>query len=120
MFSPMKPWSFASRLLLGLALLGLVTGPMAAATSAAPAMVGQAMASMPDGMPCCPDEKPAVPDCVKDCPLAVLCVTSFGSISLPSTPAFSVQLPVGDVFLHGLDAILASLVGEPPPRPPKA
>ena len=38
------------------------------------------MESMPDGMPCCPDDKPAVPDCAKDCPLAVLCVTSFVSI----------------------------------------
>lgn len=119
MFRLMKPWSFASRLLLALVSFGLVTGPVAA-SSAVPAMTAQAMARMPDGMPCCPDEKPAVPDCVKDCPLAVLCVTSFGSISLPSTLAFSVQLPVGDVFLHRLDAILASLVGEPPPRPPKA
>jgi hypothetical protein len=114
----MKPWSFASRLLLALTLLGLVTGPMAA-SSAVPAMTAQAMASMPDGMPCCPDDKPAVPDCVKDCPLAVLCVASYGSVAPSSTPAFSDQLLAGDVFLHSRDAVLPSLVGEPPPRPPR-
>ncbi len=119
MFRLMKPLSFASRLLLALVLLGLVAGPMAA-SSVAPAMAAQAMASMPDGMPCCPDEKPAVPVCAKDCPLAVLCVASFGSVPPPSTPAFSVQLLAGDVFLHSRDAVLPSLVGEPPPRPPKA
>ncbi len=114
----MNPWSFTSRLFLALALFGLVIAPMAASL-ASPAAASQAMASMPDGMPC-PDDQPAVPDCVKDCPLAVLCVSGLVSIPVPQVPTFLVQAPTGDGFLDGQDAVLSSLLGEPPPRPPKA
>ena len=75
--------------------------------------------SMQDDMPCCPDGRPMVPDCGKDCPLAVLCV--FGVVSAPLPESLSLLLPasVGDDFRNGRDVILPSLVGEPPPRPPK-
>lgn len=114
----MKSWSFGSRLLLALALFGLVLGPMAAA-SAAPVFAAQTTAAMPDGMPCCPDDQPAVPDCAKDCPVAVLCV-SFISVSVSETPALIVRHLIEDQFQNGPDTLPTSLVGEPPPRPPKA
>ena len=117
MFTPMKRWSFPSRLFLALALFGLVLGPLA--SSSVPAVAAQAMASMPDGMPC-PDDQPAVPACAKDCPLAVLCVTGLVSVPVPQMPTFFVQASTGDQFLDGREAILSSLIGEPPPRPPKA
>lgn len=117
MSGSMKPWSFTSRLLLALALFGLVLGPMVAAPMA---MAGPAMASMPGGMLCCPDDQPAVPDCAKDCPFAVLCVSGFVSVSVPEAPSFVVHAPTGDEFLDRKDTVLSSLVGEPPPRPPKA
>ncbi|MGE0280452.1 MAG: hypothetical protein AB7P20_07550 [Rhizobiaceae bacterium] len=115
----MKPLSFTRRLLLALALVGLVLGPMAAAATI-PAMAAQAMASMPDGMPCCPDDQPAVPDCAKDCPLAIFCVSGFVSVPVPQAPSVVVHVPTGDEFRAGRDVILSSLVAEPPPRPPKA
>lgn len=119
MFGPMKLRAFTSRMFFVLALLGLVLAPLAAAP-AVPAMNAQAMASMPDGMPCCPDDKPAVADCAKDCPLAILCVTGLVSIPTVDAPSLLLRAPLGDKFLNGRDVVLASLVGEPPPRPPKA
>jgi hypothetical protein len=118
MLQAMNRWSFATRLLLALALFGLVLGPVAA-PSGAP-VAAQAMVSMPDGMPCCPDERPAVPDCAKDCPLALLCMAGTGGVQAPATPDFLSGAPADDVFLRGRDVVLSSLAGEPPPRPPKA
>ena len=115
----MKLRAFTSRFRIVLALLGLVLAPLAA-SSTVPVMAAEAMASMPDGMPCCPDDKPAVPDCAKDCPLAVLCITSLVSIPAVDAPSLLLREPLGDKFLNGRDIVLASLVGEPPPRPPKA
>lgn len=119
MFRRMKLRAFTSPLLVVLALFGLVVTPLAAA-AAVPAMNMPAMASMSDGMPCCPDDKPAVPDCAKNCPLAVLCVTSLVSTPAVAAPALLLRAPLGDKFLNGRDVALASLVGKPPPRPPKA
>lgn len=114
----MKLWSTISRFLLALALLGLVLAPLAA-SSAVPAMAAQTMGSMPDGMPC-PDDQPAAPDCAKDCPLAVLCLSGLVSVPVPETPTLLVNLRIGNEFIAGREAVLSSLVGEPPPRPPKA
>jgi len=119
MFGPMKSWSMISRLFVVLAVFGLVVGPVAA-SSTVPAMVAQAMASMPDGMPCSPDDQPAAPDCAKDCPLAMLCVPSLVSVPIAEAPSFLVRVPIGDELFNGKEVFLSSLVGGPPPRPPKA
>jgi hypothetical protein len=116
-FELMVRSSMTSRLLLALALLGLVLGPIGA-SSAGPAMAAQTMAPMADGMGCCPDHQPAVPDCGNDCPLAVLCVSALPSISIPEVP-YLVRMPIRDEFREGRKMALASLIGEPPPRPPK-
>jgi hypothetical protein len=113
----MKPWSFMSRLLLALVLFGLVVGPLAASETM-PAMAAEAMV-MADGMDC-PDQRQVVPDCTKDCPLTVLCASGLVSLSIPETQSFQIHASLRDEFRHGSEAALASLVGEPPPRPPKS
>ncbi|RWP12547.1 hypothetical protein [Mesorhizobium sp.] len=105
------------RMLLLLVVFGLALAPLGASPSSA-AVAGSAL-SMQEEMPCCPDGRPMVPDCGKDCPLAVLCVVGVVTAPLPETLAFLLPAPVGDDFLNGRDVILPSLVGEPPPRPPK-
>ncbi|MDH4989167.1 hypothetical protein QEZ47_27410 [Aminobacter anthyllidis] len=112
-------WSSIGRAFLVLALIGLVAAPMAA-SAAAPVMTAEAMASMPDGMPCCPDQQRAVPDCAKGCPLVVLCTTSLVSIFGSVTPGLLSRLAVDADFHGSRDVALSSLVGEPPPKPPKA
>jgi hypothetical protein len=107
------------RMLLLLAVFGLAFAPLGASPSSA-AVAGPALSIMQDDMPCCPDGKPMVPDCGKDCPLAVLCVSGMVSAPLVETHSFFLLAPVGDDFLNGRDLILPSLIGEPPPRPPKA
>ncbi|RWE68098.1 hypothetical protein [Mesorhizobium sp.] len=102
-----------------LAVFGLAFAPLGASSSGA-AVAGSPLSIMQDDMPCCPDGKPMVPDCGKDCPLAVLCVLGLVSVQVPETPTFVVQAPIGEEFLDGREAVLSSLIGEPPPRPPKA
>jgi hypothetical protein len=106
------------RILLLLVVFGLAFAPLGASSSNA-AITGSTF-SMQDDMPCCPDGRPMVPDCSKECPLAVLCVLGVVTAPLPETLAFLLAAPVGGDFLNGGDVILASLVGKPPPRPPKA
>jgi hypothetical protein len=107
------------KILLLLAVFGLAFAPLGASPSSA-AVAGPALFTMQDDMPCCPDGEPMVPDCVRDCPLAVLCLSGLASIQVPEMPTIVVQLPICDEFLDGREAVLSSLIGEPPPRPPKA
>jgi hypothetical protein len=107
------------KMLLLLAVFALVFAPLGASSSNA-AVAGSTFSVMQDDMPCCPDGKPMVPDCGTDCPLAVLCVSGLVSAPLAETPTFLIQAPIGDEFLDGREAVLSSLIGEPPPRPPKA
>jgi len=105
------------RLLL-LAIFTLVLAPMTA-PSALWAMSAPEMSSMSVDMPCCPDDQPAVPDCVKDCPFSALCISGLLSGIATELPTF-VHLPIWDGYRNGWEAVLTSLGGEPPPRPPKA
>jgi len=114
----MRLWSPLSHLLLPLALFALVLAPMAA-PSTARAIATPEMASMPVDMPCCPDDQPAVPNCVKDCPFAALCISGLLSGTVTESPNFF-RLPIRNGYLNGWGAVLSSLGGEPPPRPPKA
>jgi hypothetical protein len=107
------------RVLLLLAVLGLAFAPLGASLSVS-AIAGPGLSAMPDDMPCCPDGKPMVPDCAKDCPLAALCVSSLVSVQVLELASFVTRAQVGDDFLNGIDVVLSSLVGEPPPRPPRA
>jgi hypothetical protein len=107
------------------ALLGLLLGPMAVSMSGA-AMADQNMssmgdmvetASMPVDMSCCPQKQVKIPDCSKDCPLNVLCVTSFSSLSTVDVDTFSV-FGQKNLFHLAVFEALASRIGDPPHRPP--
>lgn len=113
-----------SRLLSILAIVGLLTAPMAnpsnaAAMDDASTAVMTEMASMPDGMPCCPDQ-PAFPDCSKSCLMAVLCMAK----CFPGTPAASATIPtrtaVAAVKVPWDDIWQDLLPDPPPPKPPRA
>lgn len=110
------------------ALLGLLLGPMAVSMSGA-AMADQNMpvtmgvgetdvaAGMPVDMSCCPEKQVKVPDCSKDCPLNVLCVASFSSLSTVDVDTFSIFGQKNLFHLNVYEA-LASRIGDPPHRPP--
>src|SRR5215207_1640008 len=87
----MKLWSALRNLLPVLAILGLVLGPLtlpaAAMTSAgAPAAaVDTAGMDMGEDMPCCPTKQ--APPCDKSCPLMTLCVAK----CFPAVPSLSMM-----------------------------
>lgn len=115
-------------LMFAFALLGLLLGPMAVSMSGM-ALAEQnmsvmtetddmaGMANMPENMPCCPEKQIKVPDCSKDCPLNVLCVTGFSSLSAAEADTFSV-FGQKDLFNLAVFEALASRMGDPPHRPP--
>ncbi|BCP52278.1 hypothetical protein K32_08950 [Kaistia sp. 32K] len=132
----MKLRSLLPRLLSILAVLGLLTAPIAVPSAAAmtavetmttaepmaamedmPAM--EAMAGMTDGMPCCPEQKQSLPDCQKACPLAILCLAKCfpnAPVVGASTPA--IPMPVA-VLVPSNDAARDPWAEPPPPRPPR-
>jgi hypothetical protein len=108
-----------SRLLVALALLGVLLAPLGPSI-AAPLMKAQMYeAGMSADMPCCPDEPSDDSGCGGTCPFVALCVGSHISATTP-------------VFLNGMlqlrlerspvpvDAVpLSSRAGDPPTRPPR-
>lgn len=118
-----------SRLLVALAIVGVVTVPLVRPAMAGSmnsdlpvGMAAHAMTSsdvgMPADMPCCPDQVP-VPDCGKDCPVMAMCLASM-VLNLPSSFRLAVPVMAAGLVLPGNDQDLSSLGHGPPPRPPKA
>jgi len=129
----MKPVMVIQRILCAFAMLAVLMGP-ASVTAAAAAMASSgSMTGMtmdmadqsPDeeamaDMPCCPEEKkPAVPDCMKSCPLALVCSTVIVG-NLSAAASLPVVLPLPMSFPHLAGEEFASALVEPPPRPPRA
>jgi len=124
MLRAVKFWSYLPRLLSIIAILGLLTAPMAA-PSAAAAMAAQPeaagnMAGMAGGMPCSPAKsKQSLPDCEKSCPLAALC----SGKCFPNTPAVGEARPVlfeaGTQLAFWSDPARDRLTDPPPSRPPR-
>ncbi|WP_244512750.1 hypothetical protein [Ensifer sp. LC163] len=116
------------RLLLSLALLGIVFGPVSVgvAASAMARSSEMQMAAMPgmdnpDDMSCCPEEKPVQKsDCASACPLALICSSSI-LVHEPKTDGWQVNLAWRGLS-HDLlqEGHLPSALVEPPARPPKA
>jgi hypothetical protein len=107
----MLRWLAMTRLLAALAILGLIVGSFAAPTQA---RIANAV-SVSSDMPCCVDK--AAPDCVKSCPLAIMCFDT----SLPvAATAVAARRVASDAifFLHG-DAPLRGVGCSPPRRPPR-
>jgi hypothetical protein len=127
-----KPFATIRHLLSGLAMLGLVLGPLARpamATDFISAMSGPqlpdaahaAMASadiaMPDSMPCCPDQVPTL-DCGMTCPLIAICSSQF----FQDTSAWLeplVRASLRSVVVPGNDPKLTGHLYGPPAKPPK-
>ncbi len=119
------------RLMIALALLGIVVGPVSVSTAAA-AMAGASdmqMAPMPemdmagaDEMPCCPDEQPAPQEkaCGTACPLALLCSTTILA-QKDNSDGWRVDLTLLALSHDRLqEDHLPSAIVEPLARPPKA
>lgn len=123
--APMNYLTALIRLLAALALLGMLTAPVASAAveHTMAGMRGSAATSV-DGlkgdMSCCPDEQRGQPECDNSCPLVIICSTSPPSAVLKGDWA-SAALPwTSYVFAgHRFDR-LNSISVEPPARPPKA
>lgn len=115
----MKRKSCLAQLLAILALIGLVFAPIAPSLASS-AMAMPMTSEMPDGMSCCPDDLPAIPDCSKDCPFAVVCTAAFVSAPTSDCRPLTLRPLLQDSFPARGDAVLSSLIGEPPPRPPRA
>lgn len=129
----MKPLMVIPRILCAFAMLSVLMGPVsvtavAAAMGSSPPMADMAMElegqvadeeAMAD-MPCCPDEnKPTIPDCMKSCPLALVCSTMIvGNLSAGASLPLIHPLPVSFPRIAGEE--FASALVEPPPRPPRA
>ncbi|MFS8049481.1 hypothetical protein [Rhizobium sp. BR 314] len=121
----------AHRLLLLVAMLAVIIGPMsiglagsAMASSGAVTMEDMASAmpgmQMAEDMPCCPDEQPVKPDCARGCPLALVCTTSiFGHAPDSHAWSFSISWQSHRYDLLPASQRMSALV-EPPARPPKA
>jgi len=116
------------RLLCVAALLGIIVGPMSIG-AAGSAMASSAPATMDDmsgmdmsgDMSCCPDEMPIKPDCgSKSCPLALVCTTVIVGQSATQSGWSLNPGWVAHRFLVPPHAELASLLVDPPARPPKA
>lgn len=114
----MMRMSFSARLLAILAMLGLFFAPVAPSVASS-AMAMPMTAEMPDGMPCCPEDQPAIPDCAKDCPFAMVCSAVFVSASTPEHHSLALRSLMRDRFAARGDVVPASLIGKPPPRPPR-
>lgn len=120
----MRLWSLISRLLSILAILGLLTAPMAT-PSAADAMAGaQSMAQMadmgaiPGDMSCCPDQQQSRSDCQKSCPLATICMAKcFPSVSQREFALLRLDRLVN--LAPYMDRMRDPTIGAPPDRPPR-
>jgi len=115
----MNRGTFLTRLLLALALLGLVVAPVQNASAARAASMMQALSARMD-MSCCPDGMPIMADCGKDCPAALVCGSSVLNLVAPEVDRLTAQLYHDVRFSFGSDPEPVSKAGEPPPRPPRA
>lgn len=133
---------FIHRVLLTLAVAGLVLAPaarpaMAMMDMATPAMdmPSYSMSSMAAAdMPCCPDgvvqhedgkqsgsldKNSGTPDCGKDCPMMAACmVTTLNMVS--DVPTLTVPITMSQTVYPELKTDIGSLARSPTPRPPNA
>jgi hypothetical protein len=129
----MNPLMVIQRILCALAMLAVLMGPVSVTTAAAAMASSSPMADMAmemagqvadeeamADMPCCLEEnKPAIPDCMKSCPLALVCSTMIvGNLSADASLPLIHPLPVSFPRIAGEE--FASALVEPPPRPPRA
>ncbi len=132
----MKPVPLLRRILCTFATIAVLLGPAAVATAAAAmasssgsmsgmsmsmgmdeARMGEQAMAEPD---CCPEAaQPVAPDCMKSCPLALVC-SSVVVGALSGVQAVPIVYSVPLSYLVRQETDLASAVVEPVPRPPSA
>ena len=112
-----------SRLIVALAICGVLSSPLARQALAGSVIESASAAqedvskSAMDEMPCCPDMTP-LKDCVKTCALMAMCATPFACLTSSDVrqaiySQSSKLLPAAGPVLAGLDTL-------PRPKPPKA
>ena len=113
-----KLWRIIRMLLPVLAIVGLITAPLATPVAAG-TMAPVPMTTMADDMPCCPPEKPAMPDCGKSCTLMAVCMAKCFQ-SFPTTESSELApLALARRVLPGSDTFGTGLAQAPPSRPPR-
>jgi hypothetical protein len=103
------------RLLVIVAVFGMLASPLARQVLAPPAAA--AAAPIAADMPCCPEQAPT-PDCAKSCPLMALCATQL--IGGTTMVASKVSMIVVARLAPASDRPLAGLNIHPPPKPPRS
>jgi hypothetical protein len=128
--------SVVRRLMLSLAVFGLILAPIARPVMAMPmpadATMSGDMASASGDMACCPDgmaadsavpdtgtANPAMGDCARHCPLMATCMAAAFS-GLPEGPVLAFPLAIMRIVHPRNDRHLGSLTRAPSPRPPNA
>jgi hypothetical protein len=101
----MKRFELVGRVLMLLALAGLMLAPHGVAVAG--------------DMDCCPGQQAPLPDCGKDCPSVAPCSFGIGSACTIEAASFEPRVLDGLMMPHGHDFELVSLTGEPPSRPPR-
>jgi len=114
----MKRFELVGRVLMLLALAGLMLAPHGVAV-AGPATSAAPMSAMAGDMDCCPGQQAPLPDCGKDCPSVAPCSFGIGSACTIEAASFEPRVLDGLMMPHGHDFELVSLTGEPPSRPPR-
>lgn len=120
----MKFMTIIHRLFLVFGLLGIIVGPVGLSTAdTATASSYQAMTTaidMQDDMPCCTGGNPEKPDCRSAaCPLVLLCNTGLFA-GTTDEQILSVNLVwTGHRFVTSPQPVLASMLPDPPARPPR-
>lgn len=116
-FEAMKVAAWLTRVLLIVAIIGLVARPFAVMANGS-AMAAASMSEMPAGMPCCPHDQPEVPDCQKACLSMVSCAAMcISAVPMFSGLAFAFRL--GDAIQPTSDRMGETIAVEPPARPPR-
>jgi hypothetical protein len=105
------------RLLLILAILGVVMTPFGQA-AAGPVAAAQSVMAMSGDMACCPDGL-VKGNCKIDCPLVALCAAGLSSVAVINWSQVNFSPLVGAALPRRCSFALSSLAGEPPSRPPK-
>lgn len=132
---PMSFRRFVHRVLLTLAVVGLIMAPAARPAMAMMNMASDAVSSVAAAdMPCCPDgmmqhadgkqsgspdNNSGKPDCGTDCPMMAACmVTTLNIIS--DVPTLTVPITMSQTVYPELRTKIGSLARAPTPRPPNA
>jgi len=113
----MKVYAWLPRLLLILAILGLIARPFTTMVHGS-TMAVAGMAEMLGGMPCCPDDQPPVSDCQKACLMMAACAAKCFS-TVPAFYRLVFALTSAGVFRPGSDFVADAAAVEPPARPPR-